>query len=75
MRGEQSGGHAWAATLRLTAAALRRYRARVSSPLECLRPLMSAKGATLSPEGFHDAVNVAFHDIESASYDELHGDM
>lgn len=43
--------------------------------LACLQPLMDAKGVTASPEAFHRAVNVAFHDAEAPAYDSVHAGM
>ncbi len=37
--------------------------------------IMDRHGVTCSPEEFHSAVNVAFHQNESEVYDELHRDM
>lgn len=36
---------------------------------------MLRHGATCSPEEFHAAVNVTFHQFESSDYDRLHADM
>ncbi len=44
-------------------------------PLEVLLPLMRARGVTISPKGFHAAVNEVFHAFEAACYDRIHRDM
>lgn len=43
--------------------------------LDCLLPLMESKGVRLSPQEFHQMVNLAFHAFESRVYDESHQDM
>ncbi len=45
------------------------------SMLEVLRPLLSKYGVAVSLADFHEQVNVVFHDIESAVYDQVHADM
>jgi 2-polyprenyl-3-methyl-5-hydroxy-6-metoxy-1,4-benzoquinol methylase len=46
-----------------------------SPQLDCLLPLMRAKGVTISPARFHDIVNVTFHRFESRHYDTVHREM
>ncbi|MDR5589687.1 class I SAM-dependent methyltransferase [Christiangramia sp. SM2212] len=36
---------------------------------------MKRKGCTLTPEEFHEKVNIVFHDKESLIYDEIHSDL
>lgn len=40
-----------------------------------LIPLMKKKGCFLSPENFHERVNIVFHDHESLIYDKIHADL
>ena len=42
---------------------------------ESLLPLMHKCKTKLSPEGFHDIVNVVFHNHEAIVYDKIHSDM
>jgi len=42
---------------------------------EIISRVMSRYGASCSPEEFHAAVNVTFHNFESEVYDQLHSDM
>jgi SAM-dependent methyltransferase len=51
---------------------------KLRTPMDALAPLsgiMQRHGVRCSPEEFHAAVNVAFHQNESEVYDELHQDM
>lgn len=38
-------------------------------------PLLKKTGSTLSPEKFHERINIVFHDFEADFYDEMHHDM
>src|ERR1035441_3950446 len=40
-----------------------------------LRPIMERYGATGSPCAFQEAVNLTFHEFESAVYDQIHREM
>lgn len=40
-----------------------------------LLPLLKKTGTTLSPEQFHQRINIVFHDFEATNYDEMHSDM
>ncbi|WP_340063105.1 class I SAM-dependent methyltransferase [Ascidiimonas aurantiaca] len=40
-----------------------------------LAPLIQKTGSTLSPEEFHEKVNIVFHNFESEQYDHLHQNM
>ena len=40
-----------------------------------LTPIIQKTGSTLSPEQFHEKINVVFHDFESEQYDHLHQNM
>jgi 2-polyprenyl-3-methyl-5-hydroxy-6-metoxy-1,4-benzoquinol methylase len=42
---------------------------------EIISAIMSRYGARCTPEEFHAAVNVTFHNFESQVYDEIHSDM
>ena len=42
---------------------------------ESLLPLMHKCKTKLSPEGFHDVINVVFHNHEALVYDKMHIDM
>ena len=46
-----------------------------SAVFACLLPLMRAKGVQVSPQAFHQAVNVAFHNGEATVYDSIHQGM
>ena len=43
--------------------------------LESLVPLIGKIKSPLSPPQVHEAVNIAFHDVEAAHYDRVHADM
>lgn len=43
--------------------------------LNNLKPLIKKTGSSLSPEQFHERVNIVFHDFESDHYDSIHSDM
>ncbi len=43
--------------------------------LDTLLPLIRKTQSPLSPERFHEAVNVIFHDVEANHYDAVHADM
>lgn len=47
----------------------------ISNPREIISTIMRRYGARCSPEEFHSAVNVTFHDFESQVYNAIHGDM
>jgi len=38
-------------------------------------PLLKKTGSTLSPDKFHERINIVFHDFEADNYDEMHHDM
>jgi SAM-dependent methyltransferase len=40
-----------------------------------IRTIMARRGVCCSPEEFHDAVNVTFHNFEAEVYDQEHSDM
>jgi 2-polyprenyl-3-methyl-5-hydroxy-6-metoxy-1,4-benzoquinol methylase len=40
-----------------------------------VRAIMNRHGAECSPEEFHEAVNITFHDFEAEVYDQEHSDM
>jgi len=42
---------------------------------QSLIPLIKKTGSSLTPEKFHERINIVFHDFESAHYDSLHKDM
>lgn len=42
---------------------------------QSLIPLIKKTGSSLSPEKFHERINIVFHDFEAAHYDEIHDDM
>ncbi len=42
---------------------------------DTLLPLIRKTRSNLSPAEFHEVVNVVFHDVEAAHYDEVHADM
>ena len=42
---------------------------------EAIAQIMERHGVRSSPEDFHAAVNVAFHEYESEIYDQEHADM
>lgn len=44
-------------------------------PLDIVAEIMARHGARCTPEEFHAAVNVTFHDFESEVYDQEHVDM
>ncbi len=46
-----------------------------SEPLRIVAEIMARHGARCTPEEFHAAVNVTFHDFESEVYDREHADM
>jgi 2-polyprenyl-3-methyl-5-hydroxy-6-metoxy-1,4-benzoquinol methylase len=46
-----------------------------SEPLRVVAEIMSRHGARCTPEEFHAAVNVTFHNFESEVYDQEHADM
>jgi 2-polyprenyl-3-methyl-5-hydroxy-6-metoxy-1,4-benzoquinol methylase len=43
--------------------------------LRIVREIMARHGARCTPEEFHSAVNITFHDFESEVYDHEHADM
>lgn len=38
-------------------------------------PLLKKTGSTLTPDKFHERINIVFHDFEADYYDEMHHDM
>lgn len=42
---------------------------------QSLIPLIKKTGSNLSPEKFHERINIVFHDFEALHYDALHVDM
>ena len=46
-----------------------------AEPLRVVAEIMARHGARCTPEEFHAAVNVTFHDFESEVYDQEHADM
>ncbi len=46
-----------------------------ANPLQQVAEILTRHGGRCTPEEFHAAVNVTFHEFESAVYDEGHADM
>jgi hypothetical protein len=47
----------------------------ISEALTPIKKIMEKHGTRCSPEEFHDAVNITFHNFEAEVYDQAHSDM
>jgi 2-polyprenyl-3-methyl-5-hydroxy-6-metoxy-1,4-benzoquinol methylase len=56
---------------------IRKYIGKTDSHMSYahLKPLMERKKCKLTPEEFHERVNIIFHNHEAVLYDELHSDL